>query len=600
MERRSPFLRQIFCLGLALLVAGPALALERVELRLSKENPALHARLVAASLVFAANRQDRNQPRDILSAALADYTRMVETLYGAGHYSGVVEILIDGREAADIPLLAVPAQMRAVLIKIDPGPQFEFDETGITPLAPNSTVLPAFSKGQIAESGTIREAVSKALGDWRDLGHARARPAGQRILADHGTAKLDVDIRLDPGPEMRFGALNITTPSRVRADRIRRIAGLPSGERFSPATLEKVAARLRRTGAFSSVSLEESTTDGPDNTLDIALSTADEKPRRFGFGAELSSREGVNLSGFWMHRNLFHGAERLRIDGFINQIGGGTSGIDYGLGTRLDIPAMLGPDTTGFVLFDLKHLKEPDFSSDTVALNFGVARIYSAQRSQETAIGLQSAVTDDSLGVRRFALLTFPNTLTLEGRDDPLDPARGYFLHVDAMPFVGLAGSKPGARAFIDARGYRAFGQQQGLVFASRLQIGSVLGVGILDANPDFLFFSGGGGSVRGQPYQSLNVDLGGGVELGGRSFIGLSFEARASVSERIGAVIFADAGYVGANSFFDGSGNWHAGAGIGLRYKTVLGPIRFDVAAPINGSTGNGLQVYLGIGQAF
>jgi len=67
-----------------------------------------------------------------------------------------------------------------------------------------------------------------------------------------------------------------------------------------------------------------------------------------------------------------------------------------------------------------------------------------------------------------------------------------------------------------------------------------------------------------------------------------------------IGAAVFADFGYIGSESFFDGSGAWHSGAGIGLRYQTTLGPIRFDVAAPTGGDTGDGVQLYLGIGQAF
>ena len=41
-------------------------------------------------------------------------------------------------------------------------------------------------------------------------------------------------------------------------------------------------------------------------------------------------------------------------------------------------------------------------------------------------------------------------------------------------------------------------------------------------------------------------------------------------------------------------------GAGLGLRYATAIGPIRLDLAVPVGGSTGDGLQIYLGLGQAF
>ena len=41
-------------------------------------------------------------------------------------------------------------------------------------------------------------------------------------------------------------------------------------------------------------------------------------------------------------------------------------------------------------------------------------------------------------------------------------------------------------------------------------------------------------------------------------------------------------------------------GTGLGLRYDTGFGPIRFDVATPVAGDTGDGVQIYIGIGQAF
>jgi len=64
--------------------------------------------------------------------------------------------------------------------------------------------------------------------------------------------------------------------------------------------------------------------------------------------------------------------------------------------------------------------------------------------------------------------------------------------------------------------------------------------------------------------------------------------------------VAFADAGYVGEDSMPDDEGNWHSGAGVGVRYKTGLGPLRLDVASPVGGDTGKGVQIYLGIGQSF
>ena len=105
---------------------------------------------------------------------------------------------------------------------------------------------------------------------------------------------------------------------------------------------------------------------------------------------------------------------------------------------------------------------------------------------------------------------------------------------------------------------------------------------------------------MRGQPYQSLSVDLGGDVNVGGRNFVGLSGEARIKVFDKASVVLFADAGFIGAGSMPGKDGDWHSGAGLGLRYNTGVGPIRLDIAAPTSGDTGDGIQVYVGIGQAF
>ena len=89
-------------------------------------------------------------------------------------------------------------------------------------------------------------------------------------------------------------------------------------------------------------------------------------------------------------------------------------------------------------------------------------------------------------------------------------------------------------------------------------------------------------------------------VKTGGMSVANLTAEARVQVRERIGLVAFADAGRVWADSSFEGQTDWHAGAGLGLRYDTPIGPLRLDVAGPVGGDTGEGVQLYLGLGQAF
>lgn len=136
--------------------------------------------------------------------------------------------------------------------------------------------------------------------------------------------------------------------------------------------------RLTRTGTFSSVTLREADQPNPDGTLDVELRVVDNKPRRFGFGAEISSLEGLSLTAFWLHRNLWGGAERLRIDGEITDIGAsGSDALDASLTARLEVPAAiaeLGPNTDAFFEGSISTLNEPTYSADTAELTAGLTR----------------------------------------------------------------------------------------------------------------------------------------------------------------------------------------------------------------------------------
>ncbi len=170
-------------------------------------------------------------------------------------------------------------------------------------------------------------------------------------------------------------------------------------------------------------------------------------------------------------------------------------------------------------------------------------------------------------------------------------------------PFLGFGTTDSGARLTFDARAYRRLGEDSRFVVAARAQGGLIVGSRLLATPRDDLFYSGGGGTVRGQPYQSLGVtanDGGTPVETGGTRFIAVSAEVRAKVTDTIGIVGFVDAGSVSDSTFTSPGDDWHAGAGLGLRYATGFGPIRLDIATPVGGDTGDGVQIYIGIGQSF
>ena len=560
----------------------------------------------ASSLLVEAQAEGRTAPVDVLAAARAEYGRLIGLLYEEGYFAPVIRVRIDGREAVDFSALRPPARVSQAEIEIDLGPQFAFGRAEITPLAPGTTLPSGFARGETARSTLVRAAAGAALDGWRDQGHALAEPAGQEIIASHPDQRLDVLIRVAPGPQLRFGSLRPSGHERTRDRRIAQIAGLPSGATYDPAALAEAEARLRRTGTFTSVALRPAETANADGTIDVDA-LLDEAPlRRIGAGAELDSESGLGVSGFWLHRNWLGGAERLRFEAALTGIGARQRGLGYTLDLRYTRPATGRPDTDVEAGARILRQDERDFVADMAKLDVRMIRRFTPQttgtlglalRFERADFGLNRAIRSD------FGTLGLDIGLTHDSRDSPVDPTRGLFLSGTVTPYLGFLSADNGLHLRADARAYLDPGTEGRLVLAGRAQLGAVFGAALNRTPRDLLFYSGGGGTVRGLPFRSLGVTGPGGARSGGQGFAALSAEARARVNDSFSLVGFVDAGYVSEGAF-RGADDWQAGGGIGLRYLTPIGPLRVDLAVPLRrnatAADAGRFQFYIGIGQAF
>lgn len=586
----------------AFMLFGPsAYAFDTLEITFQGENGALETALRRASLLQAAQDEGIEDAFEVFTIARAEYGQLIGTFYEAGFYAPQISVRIDGREAADISPLNPPDTIRQIDLILTAGPAFVFGQAQLGPLVRGTELSDDFASGRPARSTVIRAATTDAVDGWRDIGHAKAQPDDQQITARHPPGALDVAVNIAPGPRLRFGQLRPDGQQRTRAERIVAIAGLPTGEVFSPRDVQRAAERLRRTGTFASVSLREADTANADDTLDIDASVVEAPLRRIGASVEYDTEAGGKLSAFWLHRNVFGGAERFRVEGMVGGLGAGSGKLDYRLATEFSRPATFTPDTTLNIGTLIETERETDFEARRARVNIGLVHRFSDELTFGGGVGVlleRANFGPDLLTRQDFQLLLLPLDVTWDRRDDERAPTRGFYARGELMPFLGLRGTDSGARAYADLRGYRAFGQDDGVVLAGRAQLGAVFGAELNRTPRDLLFYSGGGGSVRGQPFRSLGVTSGG-VRSGGQGFAALSAEVRVRATENIGVVAFADAGYVSERAF-SGSSDWHAGAGVGLRYDTVVGPLRVDIGYPVAGTTGSGFQLYLGIGHAF
>jgi translocation and assembly module TamA len=582
-------------------------AFDALDFSVSGDDGALSEIVQGASLLHGIDKTSAAD--EVLSAALADYGRMVGALYGQGHYSPVVSIRLDGKEASGIAPLDAPGRISRVDVRVDPGPKFLFGKVDVRPLAGGYALPATVAPGQVAKSGVIREAVVGAVDGWRAIGYAKAKVVAQDVVADHRAQRLSADVTLAPGPKLRFGAVAVQGNERTRENRVRAIAGLPQGKVYDPKEITRAEARLRRTGTFASATIDEAAQVTASDLLETTIVVVEEKPRRLSFGAEVSSLEGAAITGSWMHRNLFGGAERFKVEGNISNLGAPDSGVDYGLALSIERPATITPDTTLRFATSFERLDEPDYRADQYDLRLGFSHVFSDTLTGRVDLAYaytdgvaiaEDGVTTEAYLSRSIAL---PIGLTWDRRDSKTDATKGFYVDAEIKPFLGFGSTGTGARMTTDLRAYRSFSESDKFVLAGRLQAGAILGTKLTNTPRDDLFLSGGGGTVRGQPYQSLGINLLRGAvnyQVGGTYFMAGSVELRTKVTETIGIVGFVDAGRVDVDGFFSAAGDWHGGAGLGLRYSTGFGPIRLDVAAPVGGKTGKGVQIYVGLGQSF
>ena len=269
-------LRVFLVFLLACLVPGLAAAETRISFQTPGASDDLRDDLRAASLTVSTGRNGTAQ--DLLAAAQADYARLLGVLYQNARYGGVITIRVDGREAAAIPPLNAPGQIDTIRIEVRPGPLYRLSTARIGPLAPGTALPEGFRPGAPAGSATLQDATTAAIDGWRADGRAKARVTAQSIIARHDANQVSASIAIAPGPRLRFGPTTIEGNDNVRTRRIRTIAGLPEGQVFDPDEAERAANRLRRTGSFSSVTVEEAPDIGPDSTLPMTIGVVEAIP----------------------------------------------------------------------------------------------------------------------------------------------------------------------------------------------------------------------------------------------------------------------------------------------------------------------------------
>lgn len=537
----------------------------------------------------------------LIARARQDVGRLTAVLYEHARYGAEVLITIDGRPVETLdPFATVATSPVPVAILVNAGLPFVFGIVDARSLPPDLTLADlGLVPGAEAGSAVILRAETRIADAWRRRGHPLAAIGQRDTVADHRNNTLDVVLSVDPGPVASFGRVTVEGAEAVDASLILGRAGIDGGL-YSSQVTRRAETRLRDLGVFESVRVVPADHLAPDGTIPITIIVSERKPRVIGGSISYSNTEGLGLEVFWRHRNLFGGAEQLHLTASVSRLLEGAFDPDYRLAGTFRKPGVITPMTDLTLRLEGYRQTTEAYRVTAAEAEVGLAHIFSDTLSGSLGFEVARSQNETEQAIDDHLLTTLTGRLDWDTRDDRLDPTQGFRATVLAAPAYDFLKDHAFATFRADYATYRAFGEGDRFVLAGRVAAATLITDDIMDVAANKRLYVGGAGTIRGYAFNNIAPRDGLGELVGGRSSLVLSGELRYRMSDTIGLVAFVDAG----NAWellvpgFDGI---KVGVGAGLRYLTPVGPIRLDVAVPLQPGPGDpSVAVYVGLGQAF
>ena len=548
--------------------------------------------------------------------AKEDEQLAIRLMKSLGYYDGVASSAIEtvGTE---------PGRLRAVLTAT-PGRLYKLGAINVVagPTVPPNLVreqLP-LRTGDPLEAARVQGAEANVALVLPQRGYPFVDVGDRDILLDDQTLTGDYTLPVETGPRSSFGVLRTEGDAVFDLDHLSIFPRFKQGELYDTRKRDDLREALVATGLFDTIGVEPVRTGqpGPDGTEQVDLLVRQTKGpwRSLAGSAGYGTGEGIKAEGSWTHRNLFppEGALILTAIAGTQQQGASATFRRQNAGKR---------DRTFSAGVSANHANYDAFDAFTgtafVRWAYDSTPIW--QKRFTYAFGAELTGTNERVfdfgrneRVRRtYGIAAIPAQAVWDTSDDLLNPTRGYRLKLNVSPETSVQGSvRPYARTMVEGTFYYPVSDK--LVIAGRARAGSILGVDRDDIAPSRRYYGGGGGSVRGYGFQRLGpfepvsslvpdedgkIDIGDLRPVGGRSLNEFALEARYRFGN-FGIVPFIDAGNAYESTFPKGS-DLRFGAGIGGRFYTNFGPMRIDLATPLNPREGDGrVALYVSIGQAF
>jgi outer membrane protein insertion porin family/translocation and assembly module TamA len=480
-----------------------------------------------------------------------------------------------------------------------------------------------------------------ALDELRDHGFPKATVALSETPGSMPRG-LIVTLTATPGPYATFGEIQISGLTSVGRDVVLRQMHATPGEEFRLSSLQRSQRQLYGLELFRFVNVEVGdivTTPGPGGEAKSEVTTkvtvVEAPHRQATFGAGYGSEDHARVSAKFTHVNFLGGAR-------VGSAEGKFSSLERGVRLSFTEPA-LGHGLSAAVNGQSWYASTPAYTLRTTGGRIGLLKTLSRAdvvggshvrgsvsltfaREYESYDVTPAALADRDFRPTLLALGLDPSTGTGRGTVSAviadaqrntvlnlLDARGGSLLSMHAEAAVKAAGGDFAYRELSgEGRGYWSLNPN--VVFAAHLRAGSIGTSGDPKTSVPFFkrYFLGGANSLRGWGRFEVAPLTSEGLPIGGFSMLESSGEVRLSREKSaFGVVAFVDAGNVWDKSWRIFANDLRTDVGVGLRYRTVVGPIRLDIAyqlTPEDELVIKGLgagqyrrfRIHFSIGQAF
>jgi len=533
-----------------------------------------------------------------------DEIEINKILKSYGYYSGKILTTVDYNVS--------PALVK---LNLELGSQYKIENTYIkykdyTPaLAPTSLKQSGLPNGSPAISKNILASIDN-FSKWLDNnGYPFAKIIKTKYIIDYKTKTLVAKVLVKQGILVHMGDIIVAKDSSVNSEYLNSIKTWKYGDIWNDRKVNRYINKLSQKNIFGKISIKPYVEDSKkiDYTehklndkpiiYNALLEIVDSAQRSVGGGLNYETDRGPGVQAFWEHRNIFSSTESLRISTEISKN-------EQLADISFKIPDFLTANQNLLASIWINNNRTDAYDQKSAWTGLNIERRFLRYWRFSIGTTLESGrIKEANKKSSGYTMFGVPLNLIYTSTMRPLDRTKGIAVAVQITPYTGtyteyfsiLYGK-------LDINTYYPIVGDDKVVLALRTTVGSLFNDDAYSIPASIRFYAGGGGSVRGYKYQSIGPKNKNNNPIGGSSLIEINFEARIKITDTIGIVPFIDGGNVFADarpSINDKALLW--GAGLGFRYYTAIGPLRLDLATPLNPRDGDApFFMYISIGQSF